>query len=364
MLLVLGDLAHHPAIQLKYMAHNPDLVPKKHPYKLIFGQRPLTHFRDYRNAIKVELLEPESKDQMMKRLYQFVRATWADFPDDNAHPTEQQMRDGLDAMLSGKALGLGLEATSLTFKISGITRVDLQQIVRQRVDVTFSVQCTGDRDLRHNPILVEESIAQDPELLKSCIDATLKAKQTYVDLLDSQKVSIQAARLFLPEARDMHMYMRTSISTLLQFYLKRIDDSSQTWQINEVARKMAEEVCKVYPEMDEVFKRYATKFTMAKNAEADRTSTFATALYIPKVDSYDYHERDYLYNKTKEEFNFTNTPVPDRYFWGYTEVDKATYDKIYSQYMESAKQVDEDHASNAEIHVRNHQLNNEIQLTI
>lgn len=344
----------------KYMSHNAALVPKKHPYKLVFGQKPLTHFRDYRNAITVELLEPESKDQMMRRLYQFVRATWADFPDDNAHPTEQQMKDGLDAMLSGKALGLGLEATSLTFKISGITRVDLQQIVRQRVDVTYSVQCTGDRDLRHNPILVEESIAQDPDLLDTVIQSTLNAKEAYVELLDSNKVSIQAARLFLPEARDMHMYMRTSISTLLQFYLKRIDDSSQTWQINEISRKMAEAVCAVYPELHEVFVKYSTKFTMAKNAEADRSSTFATALYIPKVDSYEYHDRDYLYNKTKEEFNFTNTPIEDTYYWGTTKLTKEEYDAIYTKYMESAKFVDENHLSNQEIFDHNQNINSMI----
>lgn len=337
--------------------HNPELVPKKHPYKMQFGQKPLTHFRDYRKAINIELLEPESEEQMMKRLYRFVRATWEDSPNDNLHPTEQQMKEGLDAMLSGKALGLGLEATSLTFVISGITRVDLQQIVRQRVGVTFSVQCTGDRDLRHSPILIEESVAQDPVLLQQVIDSHLLPKKTYADLLDSDKVSIQAARMFLPESREMHMYMHTNLSTFLFFYQKRIDDSSQTWQINEVVRKMAEEICKVYPQMKPVFEKASTSFKMAKNAEADRSSTFATALYIPKIDSYEYHERDYLYNKTKEEFNFTNTPIPDTYYWGDKRITQEQYEDIKRQYAESSKVVDEQHMSNAQIRTLNESIN-------
>lgn len=346
------------------MSHNPDLTPKRHPYKLSFGQRPLTRFHDYRKAISVKLIEPESKDQMMRRLYRFVRATWEDSPEDNQNPTQEQMRDGLNAMLSGQALGLGLEATSLTFEISGITRADLQQIVRQRVDVTFSVQCTGDRDLRHNPILIEESIAQDPELLRRVMYVNLIAKETYANLLDSRKVSIQAARLHLPEAREMHMYMRTSISTLLFFYQKRIDDSSQTWQINEVARKMAEEVCKVYPEMEAVFKKYSTKFTMAKNAEADRGSTFATALYLPKVDSYEYHNRDYLYDKTKEDFNWTNTPTEDRFFWGTEEITEDQYKFINDFYKQLSIEVDEKHMSNLEIYAKNMEANDVISNTI
>lgn len=346
------------------MSHNPSLVPKRHPYKLSFGQKPLTHFHDYRKAISVKLIEPESKDQMMRRLYRFVRATWEDSPEDNLNPTVQEMSDGLNAMLSGQALGLGLEATSLTFEISGITRADLQQIVRQRVDVTFSVQCTGDRDLRHNPILIEESIAQDQRLLDLVVQVNLQAKNAYSELLDSGKASIQAARLHLPEAREMHMYMRTSISTLLFFYQKRIDDSSQTWQINEVARKMAEEVCKVYPELDAVFKRYSKKFTMARDAEADRGSTFATALYLPKNDTYEYNDRDYLYAKTKEDFNWTNTPIEDLYFWGTESVPEIAYKRIQDAYLASSILCDSMHMSNDEILKTHRDLNLSISMSM
>ncbi len=346
------------------MSHNPQLAPKKHPYKMRFGQKSLTHFHDYRQAIKIKLVEPESKETMMKRLYQFVRTTWEDSPDDNLHPTEQQMKEGLDAMLSGQALGLGLEATSLTFEISGITRADLQQIVRQRVGVVFSVQCTGDRDIRHNPILIEESIAQSDDLLNSMIHSTLEAKKTYSTLMDSMKVSIQAARLALPESREMHMRMHTNLSTLLFFYQKRIDNSSQTWQMNEIVRKMAEEVCKVYPEMTSVFEKQSKKFTMSKDAESNRASTFATALYLPEVDSYEYHNRDYLYEKTKNDFNFTNTPIEDTYYYGSEKVSKNEYEQIVELYNKNNSEADEKSMSNEEIKRMNTMTNLKISESI
>lgn len=342
------------------MSHKEQLAPKKHPYKMRFGQKSLTHFKDYRKSIRIRLVEPESKETMMKRLYQFVRTTWEDDVNDNANPTEKQMQEGLEAMLSGQALGLGLEATQLTFEISGITRVDLQQIVRQRVGVTFSVQCTGDRDIRHNPILIEESITQDSDLLDSIVHSTLETKKTYSKLMDSFKVSIQGARLALPESREMHMRMHTNLSTFLFFHQKRIDDSSQTWQMNEIVRKMAEEICKVYPEMETVIKKNSKKFTMAKDAESNRASTFATALYLPKEDTYDYHGRDYLYGKTKEEFNFTNTPIEDTYYWDDRDVSKLEYDAIKKKYDNNDLIADERSMSNEEILKMNLITNEEI----
>ena len=342
------------------MTHVDSLIPKKHPFRIIFGQKPLTHFKDYRKSIKVELLNPEPKEQMMKRIYQFVRATWADSPDQNSNPTEEQMKDGLNAMLSGKSLGLGLEATNLTFKISGISRVDLQQIVRQRIGVVYSVQCTGDRDLRHNEILVEESIAKDSTVLDRFIRAINSTKESYVDMVDSQNVSIQAARLVLPECREGFMFMNTNLSTLIFFHQKRIDDGSQTWEINRIAQLMADAVCEVYPEMKDVFEKNKKKFKFQRDASADRTNTFSTGLYLPKVDDYDYHTRDVMYPMTKEEMHFTNTPIEDTYYWGYKKVSEKEYELIESKYRENNKLVHEKSLSNQDIYTMNVRTNDEL----
>ena len=102
------------------MSHNPALEPKKKAFRVLFGQKPLTRFKDYKSAIKVELMEPEPEEKMMKRIYNFVKATWSEDGHEADRATPEQMQDALDSMLSGKALGLGLETINLTFLISGI----------------------------------------------------------------------------------------------------------------------------------------------------------------------------------------------------------------------------------------------------
>jgi thymidylate synthase ThyX len=340
----------------KEMPINYKLEPKKHAFRLLFGQDPLTVFKDYRKNIRVELLEPEPREKMMRRLYQFVKATWADSPEQNENPTGEQMKDAINAMLSGKALGLGLEATKLTFRISGITRLDLQQIVRQRIGVVYSVQCSGDRDLRHDNILVEECIAKDSRNLDWFISSSITSKTTYSNLVD-RGISIQAARSILPESRELFMFMDTNLSTFLFFHMKRIETESQTWQMNEIAQQMADRLCEVYPELKDVFEKNKRKFKFQEEASKDRTNLFSTSLYIPENDTFEYHPRDFLYQQTKKQMHYTNTPIENTYFWGNISVTEKQYLEIKKQYNLLDEDVSKNHYSNEEILGRAKELN-------
>jgi thymidylate synthase (FAD) len=331
------------------MPHNKNLEPKKHPFRVLFGQRPLTCFKDYRKSIKVELIKYDDRESMLRGTYDFVKATWSEDGRESERASESEMQDALKAMLSGKALGLGLETVNFMFKISGITRIDTHQIVRQRIGVTFSQQCTGDRFLNHNDVLVEESIAKYPDILERFIDSTLKCKMCYSRMVDSLDISIQAARSILPHNLETFIFMNTNLATLLFFYQKRIDDGSQTWQMNEISRQMADEVCRVFPELSEVFEKNKSKFKLQREASADRKNTFSTSLYVPNVDEFDYHERDFLYQKKKNEMNFTNTPIEDRYYWGFRRISKEMYDEIKKAYSLLDKAVHEGNYSNEEI---------------
>lgn len=314
------------------MPHVESLLPKKKAFRVLFGQKPLTRFKDYRSSIKVELMEPEPADKMMKRIYNFVKATWSEDGHEADRATPEMMQDALNQMLSGKALGLGLETINLTFLITGITRIDTHQIVRQRIGVTFSQQCTGDRFLNHNDVLVEESIAQDPDLLQNFISATLATKNSYAKLNDSGKVSIQASRGITSHNYETFINMNTNLMTLLFFHQKRIEDGSQTWQINEIAQQMADRVCEAYPQLTDVFEKNKSKFKFQKEASADRNNNFSTSLYIPKNDEFDYHNGDFLYPVKKSEMHFTGTPMKDRYYYGDTEVGEERYNEIKALY--------------------------------
>lgn len=328
--------------------HNPDLIPKRKAFANRIGQIPLTRFKDYRSSIKVTLKNPEPVDSMMNRIYSFVKATWADTPEELENATVEQKEDALNQMLSGKALGLGLETVNLTFMISGISHIDAQQITRQRIGVTFSAQCTGDRFLNHNDILVEEAIANNSEALDLFIDSSLRCKNTYAYMCD-HGISIQTARSILPRNIETFYNMNTNLSTLLFFHQKRIENESQTWQLNVIAQQMADEVCKAYPQLKEVFEKNKSKFKFQKDASADRKNTFSTSLYLPKEDNFEYNNRDFLYDKTKAEMHFTETPIRDRYYWGNEEVFKEKYDHIKDMYLKFSYQVDSSHLSNDEI---------------
>ena len=342
------------------MPHNPNLDPKKHAFRVLFGQKPLTHFKDYRKAIRVDLLSPEPKEAMMKRIYDFVKATWSEDGRESERATEEQMKDAMNQMLSGKALGLGLETINFTFRISGISRIDTHQIVRQRIGVTFSQQCTGDRMLHHNDVLVEECIAGHPTELPGFIDATLRTKNTYANMIVGD-ISIQAARTILPHNLETFIFMNTNLMTLLFFHQKRIDDGSQTWQINEIAQQMADRVCEVYPELTEVFERNKKKFKFQKEASADRKNSFSTGLYVPKDDEFEYNNRDFLYDKKKLEMHHTNTPIEDLYYWGFEKVTKEQYDLIKERYAQNDKFVHDTQPSNSEIMNLNLKTNIELK---
>lgn len=344
------------------MPHVESLDPKKHAFANRLGQKPLTKFKDYRQSINVKLIKHDDPAQMLKGTYKFVKATWADSPLDNDSATNDQMTDALHQMLSGKALGLGLETVNLMFEIGGITHIDAQQITRQRIGVTFSAQCTGDRFLTHNDVLVEESIAQDPELLKGFIDSTLATKDSYSQMVDSQKVSIQAARSILPRNIETFYYMNTNLTTLLFFHQKRIDDGSQTWQMNVIAQQMADAVCEVYPELKEVFEKNKSRFKFQKEASADRKNTFSTGLYVPRDDEFNYHNRDFLYPVKKNDMHFTNTPIEETHYWGDRLITKEQYNFIKSQYEQLDNENHDSNFSNEEIINRVKKLNESIGL--
>lgn len=321
------------------MPHIPSLAPKKHAFNILFGQRPLTKFSDYRDSIKVELIKHDDPVDMMAGTYNFAKATWSLDGREWERATADEVQDAMDQMLSGKALGLGLETVNFMFRISGISRIDTHQIVRQRIGVTFSQQCSGDQFWNHQNCLVEPCIGANLGLYNDFIGSTLKAKVFYAKAVDSQEVSIQAARSILPHNLETFIFMNTNLMTLLFFHQKRVDDGSQTWQINSIANQMAEEVIKVFPQLREVFDKNKTKFKFQVEASKDRSNSFSTGLYRPDPDAFDYNDRDFLYQATKTEMHLNVDRVKPRWYWGAEEVGEGTYTDIKIMYNDLNREI-------------------------
>jgi thymidylate synthase ThyX len=315
------------------MPHNKNLIPKISPFRILFGQIPLTKFKDYRSNIKVDLIYAPDRNQIMPAVYDFVKATWSEDGKESSRASYEEMSEAFKTMLEGKALGLGIETIDFIFRISGITRIDTHQIVRQRIGVTFSQQCTGDRFLNHADALVEECIAQDKDLLDEFIRATLATKMSYANMNDSMKVSIQTSREILPHNLETFIFMKINLMTFLMFHKKRIDDGSQTWPMNVITQQMSDGIIEKYPELKSVLEKNKTSFKFQTEASKDRGNTFSTSLYLPKNDDeFEFHNQDFLYSQKKDEMNFTETPIRDRYFWGYVEISENLYNEIKNRY--------------------------------
>lgn len=334
------------------MPHNDSLTPKNHAFNILFGQTPLTKFTNYEKAIKVDLIKYDNPADMLNGTFDFVKATWSLDGRESERASPEEMNYALSQMLSGKALGLGLETVNFMFRISGISRVDTHQIVRQRIGVTFSQQCSGDQFWNHMNCLVEPSIYHSKFNFTQFVSSTIQNKLTYASLVDDG-VSIQAARSILPHNLETFIFMNVNLATLLFFHMKRINDGSQTWQINNIAQQMADKVCHVFPQLTEVFERNKSKFTFQKEASEDRKNSFSTGLYLPIPDDFEYHNRDFLYpfNKTKMHLvKEEGQDFGDLYYWGNSPVSEMFYNEATKAYNSMNKFVHENHFTNPQIY--------------
>lgn len=351
------------------MPHNKDLTPKTHAFPNLIGQIPLTRVKDYAHSIKVDLVKHDDPVKMLDGTYDFVKATWSADGRESERASYEEKMHAMSQMLQGKALTLGLETVQFIFRISGITRLDTHQIVRQRVGVTFSQQCSGDQFWTHHDVLVEPSIwTLDRHSSHRFIISALEAKKTYMSLLNTGEVSVQAARSILPHCLDTFIFMRVDLATLLFFHQKRIDNGSQTWQMNEISQQMADEVCKVFPDLKETFEKNKTRFKFQREASKDRKNTLSTGLYLPEPDDFPYHERDFLYQRTKNEMHRVAehkvAEIPTEYYWGTTQITREQYDTAHLLYEAVNNTISENHCNNAEALNINMQANIQISRLI
>lgn len=348
------------------MPHNAKLTPKKHAFPNLIGQLPLTKVRDYSHSIRVELVKHDDPVKMLDGTYDFVKATWSEDGRESERASYEEKMHAMSQMLQGKALTLGLETVQFIFRISGITRLDTHQIVRQRIGVTFSQQCSGDQYWTHHDVLIEPSIWHTNSG-SQFIRTALEAKSMYANML-KDGISVQAARSILPHCLDTFIFMKVDLATLLFFHQKRIDDGSQTWQMNMISQQMADEVCKVFPDLKETFERNKTRFKFQKEASKDRKNTLSTGLYLPNPDEFDYHERDFLYQKTKNEMHlvgeFQGKKIPNQYYWGVLPIAKDQYDMARFVYDSAARLIASDHCNNEEAKLINIKATAEILRSI
>jgi len=329
------------------MPQNKNLKPIELPMVLKFNQGPKTEFHNNLAHLKVELVDHPTRDQAVNVAWQYVKATWADHPDDtnptmmNKQHARREYSRNLEDVLNFRALPTPMECLGFTFKLSGLSFQEVTHIIRHRAG-SFAAQCTGDRDLRDDPAVIPEAVQNSPEFLERWKRLVLESKQLYVDMCDSKAVSMMDARMILPKAMTSFYLMRLNLKDLLGFIAQRQDMQIQPAADNLLAAYMAREVLKVLPEASSRINfnkpdMHYVKTFRVPDGKGGFTSR-GTNLYWPepKNDLFEYHPDDSIYQARREDINGTNKPDAPTIFeqlWDETYEDIAQLKYQYNQFM-------------------------------
>jgi thymidylate synthase (FAD) len=327
------------------MPQNKNLKPIELPMVLKFGQEPKTDFYNNLEHLKVELVDAPSHSQALNVAWQYVKATWADNPDDTnpdaGNWNSRELSANLEDVLNFRALPTPMECLGFTFKLSGLSFQEVTHIIRHRAG-SFAAQCTGDRDLRDDPAVIPEAVQNSPEFLERWKRLVVESKQLYADMCDSKDVSMMDARMILPKAMTSFYLMRLNLKDLLGFIAQRQDMQIQPAADNLLAAYMAREVLKVLPEastrinFNKPDMHYVKTFRVP-DGKGGFTSR-GTNLYWPepKNDLFEYHPDDSIYQSRREDINGTNKPDRPTIFmhlWDETIEEIGQLQYQYNQFM-------------------------------
>jgi len=288
---------------------NNNLEPVLLPMDLKFGQDPVTNYINNLESLNIEVVDAPTQEQAQKIAWNMTKATWADSPSETRfeNASFKEASSNLQDVLNFRALPTPMECLGFTFKISGIDTQTVTHLIRHRAG-SFAAQCTGDRDLRNDNILVPESV-ENSDFHKRFVEVAAAAKQLYSDMVDSRVVSLMDARVILPKSLETFYIARFNLKDLIGFIKQRQDMQIQPEVDNIMATRIARLVVERIPEVASCldFNKPDMHYVRTFRVEQpDGTFTSkGTNLYHPepKNDLFEFNENDSIYPCRREEIN-------------------------------------------------------------
>ena len=278
------------------MPINNNLPDKKFPVAFKYGKDPVTEYKEHLNAIRVELIDAPTYQQLLSYIPSYALATWEDEPRNDYSYKEREK--AVEDLFEGKVLPTALETIGLTFLISNIDLIDVTHLIRHR-SMSFSAHCTGDRDQRNDPCLVKSSIIHS-EFYDRFTELVHATKQLYADMVDSELISILDARTILPRALTNHYYARVNLRDFIGFLHQRLDRQIQPESDNIVALKMLVEADKRLPGIAKCIDLDKPDMWYVKTAQTDHSSN----LYMPEIprnDVFEYKAQWFMYKRQRSK---------------------------------------------------------------
>lgn len=137
-----------------------------------------------------------------------------------------------------------LEHASITFRITGCSRAFLAQITRQRT-FKFTASSQHYQDYSNYPTVIKQD--QPPEVTEMFVNALAASQNAYIQLLN-KGVSKEEARMVLPSASVVNLYVTCDARNLMYFLVQR-RCSRNVAEMIQVADAMWRKACDWFPEL-------------------------------------------------------------------------------------------------------------------
>ena len=277
------------------MPINNDLQDHPLLVNLKTGQAATTEYINGLDAINVRILKAPSIKELEDYIPEFTSGTWEDDPIINF--SLAQRRQAVNDLFDGYLLPTALETVKITFIVENIDLPDVCHLIRHRT-MGFSASGTGDRDSRHDRVLLKPSIIGSKYEAR-IIEATNILKEVYGEMMDDPDIPVLDARTFLPRNTSNYYYVTADLKAIFAFINQRKDESIEPETMNVFALKLWLEICKLYPKLkDKIDLRGSDNFAI-KTSIGGRSSNFYRP--EPKNDIYEYKLDWFMKQKMRQE---------------------------------------------------------------
>ena len=252
-------------------------------------------FVDALSAVDVEILNAPALEDLKRYIPEFSSGTWEDYPKKNF--TEEERAKVIEDLFAGYILPTAFETIKITFLIKGMDLVDVCHLIRHRT-MGFSASGTGDRDCRHDNVLLKPSIIGS-KYEDDIVYHIKELMKIYGKMYDDPDIPVLDPRTILPRNTSNYYYVTADLKAIMNFVSQRKDESIEPETMNVIALKLWIEICKLYPSLKNKFDFNGTDRFAVETSKGGRSSNF----YVPepKNDVYEYKLSWFMKQKMRRE---------------------------------------------------------------
>jgi hypothetical protein len=252
-------------------------------------------------AIKVEIYGAPSIEEFRKTLSIFLMNTWED--DIKTSFAEEDIDVMIKELFRFELLPTAMETIGLTWYVNNIDMIDTTHVIRHR-NFSISSSVHGDRDMRHDWILLNPGILANEEYKQRFIKICDEARHLYAEMMDSGLVHGLDARTIMPRAFPWFLNVRCNIKDAIGYINMRRDEQIQTVVDNIIALRLWLEIVKRYP-----FLRGLVDFSKQDDFYVRQCKAGKRNIFAPnqKNDKFEWCEEQFYHgDKGRDDFPGSN----------------------------------------------------------